>query len=62
MPKTVQTAQYRSLWQRITHRKAPRPPEERAQDTSRLLESFLATGCLYGIDAGNSDPTWFRRP
>ncbi|MBU9839134.1 MULTISPECIES: hypothetical protein [Rahnella] len=61
MSITVHTAERRSLWQRITHRKVSHPPAERAQDTSRLLESFLATGCLYGIDVGNSDPAWFRR-
>ncbi|PKE28566.1 hypothetical protein CWS43_21285 [Rahnella sp. AA] len=61
MSKTVQKAQHRSWWQRIMHREVLRQPEENAQDTYRLLESFLATGCLYGIDLGNSDPTWFRR-
>jgi len=61
MPKTVQKAQHRSLWQRIMRREVPHQPEENTQDTHRLLESFLATGCLYGIDLGNSDPTWFRR-
>ncbi|VTQ52580.1 Uncharacterised protein [Campylobacter jejuni] len=61
MSTTANTAEHRSLWQRITHRKVQDRPQERAQDTSRLLESFLATGCLYGIDVGNSDPAWFRR-
>ncbi|MGG5218452.1 hypothetical protein [Rahnella variigena] len=62
MSTTAQTAEHRSLWQRITQRKPHHQTEEMAQDTSRLLESFLATGCLYGIDVGNSDPAWFRRP
>ena len=61
MSTTAQTAEHRSLWQRITRRKPRHQTEEMAQDTSRLLESFLATGCLYGIDVGNSDPAWFRR-
>ncbi|WP_047608652.1 hypothetical protein [Rahnella aquatilis] len=61
MSTTVHIAERRSLWQRITHPKFNNPQAERALDTSRLLESFLATGCLYGIDVGNSDPAWFRR-
>ena len=61
MSTTVHTAEHRSLWQRITRRKVSNPPEERTHDTYRLLESFHATGCLYGIDVGNSDPAWFRR-
>ena len=61
MSTTAHITERRSLWQRITRRRVSNPPAERAQDTSRLLESFLATGCLYGIDVGNSDPAWFRR-
>ncbi|RJT45042.1 hypothetical protein [Rahnella woolbedingensis] len=61
MSTTAQNTEHRSLWQRITGRKPHQHTEEMAQDTSRLLESFLATGCLYGIDVGNSDPAWFRR-
>ncbi|KAB8305202.1 hypothetical protein GW579_17140 [Rahnella sp. Lac-M11] len=61
MSTTAQTTEQRSLWQRITHRKVKDQTEEKTQDTSRLLESFLATGCLYGIDVGNTDPAWFRR-
>lgn len=61
MSTTAQTTEQRSLWQRITQRKVKDQTEEKAQDTSRLLESFLATGCLYGIDVGNTDPAWFRR-
>lgn len=26
----------------------------------RVLESFLPTGHLYGIDYGNIDPAWYR--
>jgi hypothetical protein len=51
----------RSFWQRLTRRKVSAHTEDKTQDTTRLLESFLATGCLYGIDVGNSDPAWFRR-
>ncbi|CAM4069921.1 MULTISPECIES: hypothetical protein [Rahnella] len=61
MSTTAQKSEHRSLWQRITQRNPRNHTEEMAQDTSRLLESFLATGCLYGIDVGNSDPAWFRR-
>jgi hypothetical protein len=62
MSTTARNAEHRSLWQRITQRKPRQQKEEMAPDTSRLLESFLASGCLYGIDVGNSDPAWFRRP
>lgn len=61
MSTTAQATEQRSLWQRITHSKVKDQTEERTQDTSRFLESFLATGCLYGIDVGNTDPAWFRR-
>lgn len=61
MSATAQTAQHRSFWQRITHRKMINVPAERGQDTSRFMESILAAGSLYGIDVGNSDPAWFRR-
>lgn len=41
MSTTAQTTEQRSLWQRITHRKVKDQTEEKTQDTSRLLESWL---------------------
>lgn len=61
MSTNAPAAAPRSLWQRLTRRKVSARTEDKTQDTTRLLESFLATGCLYGIDVGNSDPAWFRR-
>lgn len=30
-------------------------------DSHRMLESFIPTGHLYGIDFGNIDPVWYRK-
>ena len=61
MSTIATTTEPRSFWQRLTRRKVRVHPEDKTQDTTRLFESFLATGCLYGINVGNSDPAWFRR-
>lgn len=29
-------------------------------DSTRMLESFIPTGHLYGIDFGNIGPVWYR--
>ncbi|WP_024555153.1 hypothetical protein ACP26C_10935 [Franconibacter helveticus 513] len=29
-------------------------------DSTRMLESFIPAGHLYGIDFGNIDPVWYR--
>ncbi|GGD17693.1 hypothetical protein ACP26F_11695 [Franconibacter pulveris 1160] len=31
-----------------------------SNDSTRMLESFIPTGHLYGIDFGNIDPVWYR--
>lgn len=33
-----------------------------APDTGRVIESFIPIGHLYGIDFGNIDPAWYRKP
>ncbi|PSN08417.1 hypothetical protein C7G83_09630 [Siccibacter turicensis] len=32
----------------------------RPSDSQLLLEAFIPTGYLYGIDYGNIDPAWYR--
>lgn len=29
-------------------------------DSTRMLESFIPGGHLYGVDFGNIDPVWYR--
>lgn len=35
---------------------------QHAPDSGRVMESFIPTGHLYGIDFGNIDPAWYRKP
>ncbi|ORJ26635.1 hypothetical protein BS640_04295 [Rouxiella badensis] len=50
-----------SLWQRIKRRCSATFLTQTTADSSRLVESLLVTGSLYGIELGNIDPSWYRQ-
>lgn len=33
-----------------------------APESGRVMECFIPTGHRYGIDFGNIDPAWYRKP
>ncbi|MBF6637285.1 hypothetical protein BS639_21900 [Rouxiella silvae] len=50
-----------SLWQSIKRRCSATFFSKSPADSSRLVESLLVTGSLYGIELGNIDPSWYRQ-
>lgn len=51
----------KSLWQGIKRRCSATFFSQSSADSSRLVESLLVTGSLYGIELGNIDPAWYRQ-
>jgi hypothetical protein len=60
MSKSLLSAKSRSLRQWVRNIFDPAQEPESTLDSTRMLEALLASGCIYGIEMVNIDPSWYR--